>query len=67
MKRFIVTAEPLKFSALLLVFAPTLLASLPHAALGAVVTSACLGLLEISGVVRLYRLRRSELAFSIVC
>ena len=53
--------------ALLLIFAPTLLKNLPHAALGAVVVSACLGLMEISGVLRLYRLRRSELAFSIVC
>jgi MFS superfamily sulfate permease-like transporter len=53
--------------ALLLIFAPTLLNKLPHAALAAVVISACLGLMEISGVVRLYRLRRSELAFSIVC
>lgn len=53
--------------ALLLVFAPRLLRNLPHAALSAVVVSACLGLVEISGVLRLYRLRRSELAFSIVC
>ena len=52
---------------LLLVFAPTLLKNLPHAALGAVVVSACLGLMEISGVLRLYRLRRSELASSIAC
>jgi high affinity sulfate transporter 1 len=53
--------------ALLLIFAPTLLNKLPHAALAAVVISACIGLLEISGVLRLYRLRRSEMAFSIVC
>lgn len=53
--------------ALVLVFAPTLLKNLPHAALGAVVISACLGLMEISGVLRLYRLRRSELAFSFAC
>lgn len=53
--------------ALLLVFAPTLLGTLPHAALGAVVVSAALGLMEISGVTRLYSLRRSELASSIVC
>jgi MFS superfamily sulfate permease-like transporter len=53
--------------ALLLIFAPTLLNKLPHAALGAVVISACIGLMEISGVLRLYRLRRSELAFSLVC
>jgi high affinity sulfate transporter 1 len=53
--------------AVLLIFAPTLLNKLPHAALAAVVISACLGLMEISGVVRVYRLRPSELAFSIVC
>ena len=53
--------------ALLLAFGPTLLMNLPHAALGAIVVSACLGLLEISGVLRLYRLRPSELVFSIVC
>jgi high affinity sulfate transporter 1 len=53
--------------ALLLIFAPTLLNKLPHAALGAVVISACIGLMEIAGVLRLYRLRPSELAFSVVC
>jgi len=53
--------------ALLLMFSPTLLRNLPLAALSAVVISACLGLIEIAGVVRLYRLRRSELVSSIVC
>jgi MFS superfamily sulfate permease-like transporter len=53
--------------AVLLIFAPTFLNTLPHAALAAVVISACLGLIEISGVVRVYRLRPSELTFSIVC
>jgi MFS superfamily sulfate permease-like transporter len=53
--------------AALLIFAPTLLNKLPHAALAAVVISACIGLMEISGVLRVYRLRPSELAFSIVC
>ncbi|MCE9608237.1 MAG: SulP family inorganic anion transporter [Planctomycetia bacterium] len=53
--------------ALLLMFAPTLLASLPHAALGAVVISACLGQIEFAGMVRLYHLRRSELVFSLAC
>ena len=53
--------------ALLLLFAPALLKNLPNAALGAVVISACLSLVEISGVVRLYRLRRGEFALSIVC
>lgn len=53
--------------ALLLIFAPTLLQNLPNAALGAVVISACVSLVEIPGVVRLYRLRRGEFALSIVC
>lgn len=53
--------------ALLLVVAPTLLRNLPHAALSAVVASACLGLFEFTGLLRLYRLRRSELGFSIAC
>jgi high affinity sulfate transporter 1 len=53
--------------ALLLVFAPALLKNLPNAALGAVVITACLSLVEISGVVRLYRLRRGEFALSMVC
>jgi len=52
---------------LLLVFAPALLRHLPHAALGAVVIAACLALVEVSGVVRMYRLRRGEFALSIVC
>ncbi len=52
---------------LLLLFSPALLKNLPHAALSAVVVSGCLGLLDISGVVRLYHLRRSELAFSVAC
>ena len=53
--------------ALLLIFAPALLRDLPHAALGAVVISACMALVEIPGVARLYRLRRSEFALSLVC
>ncbi len=53
--------------AALLVFAPTLLQNLPNAALGAVVIAACLSLVDIPGTVRLYRLRRSEFWFSIVC
>jgi MFS superfamily sulfate permease-like transporter len=53
--------------ALLLIFAPTLLQNLPAAALGAVVISACLSLVEIPGVLRLYRLRRGEFVLSIVC
>jgi high affinity sulfate transporter 1 len=53
--------------ALLLILAPTLLRNLPTAALGAVVICACTSLVEIKGVWRLYRLRRSELFLSIVC
>lgn len=53
--------------ALLLIFAPSLLRDLPNAALGAVVIWACVALVEISGVVRLYRLRRGEFALSVVC
>jgi high affinity sulfate transporter 1 len=53
--------------ALLLIFAPTLLQNLPTAALGAVVISACFSLVEIPGVLRLYRLRRGEFVLSIVC
>jgi MFS superfamily sulfate permease-like transporter len=53
--------------ALLLILASTLLRNLPTAALGAVVICACMSLVEIKGVRRLYRLRRSEFFLSIVC
>jgi high affinity sulfate transporter 1 len=53
--------------ALLLIGAPTLLRDLPHAALGAVVIYACLGLVEVPEVLRLYHLRRGEFALSIIC
>jgi high affinity sulfate transporter 1 len=53
--------------ALLLIFFPTLLQDLPSAALGAVVISACLSLIEVPGVVRLWRLRRGEFAVSLLC
>lgn len=53
--------------ALLLVFSPGLLTNLPHAALGAVVIAACLSLVEVAGLVRLYRLRASEFGLSVVC
>lgn len=52
---------------LLLVLAPGLLADLPHAALGAVVISACISLVEIREVRRLYRVRRDEFAMSMAC
>ena len=53
--------------ALLLVFAPGLLRNLPQAALGAVVISACISLVEVRGLQRLYRLRLGEFWLSIVC
>ncbi|WP_324083066.1 SulP family inorganic anion transporter [Geomonas sp.] len=53
--------------ALLLLCAPMLIKDLPEAALGAIVISACIGLSEISGVRRLYRVRRSEFLLSIIC
>jgi MFS superfamily sulfate permease-like transporter len=53
--------------ALLLLFLPTLLQDLPSAALGAVVIAACLSLIEVPGVQRLWRLRRGEFAVSLLC
>jgi high affinity sulfate transporter 1 len=53
--------------ALLLLLAPSLLRHVPDAALGAIVISACLSLVELPGLVRLYRLRRGEFLLSIVC
>ncbi len=52
---------------LLLYFAPTLLKSMPLTALSAVVICACLSQIQISQVVRLYQLRRSEFIISIAC
>lgn len=53
--------------ALLLIYPPTLLRDLPYAALGAVVIFACFGLVEITGVLHLYHLRRGEFVLSLVC
>jgi len=53
--------------AALLIVAPGLLRDLPHAALGAVVIGACLALVELKGVWRLYHLRPGELLLSVVC
>ena len=53
--------------AVLLIAAPSLLADLPQAALGAIVIAACLGLVEIRGVARLFKLRRDEFVLSLVC
>lgn len=53
--------------ALLLFAAPAALRNLPHTALSAVVIVACLTLVEVGGVARLYRVRRSEFWLSIAC
>ncbi|MGU7780954.1 SulP family inorganic anion transporter [Burkholderia sp. PU8-34] len=52
---------------LLLVAAPTLLTGVPRAALAAVVVYAAFGIVDIAGVVRLYRLRRGECLISMLC
>ncbi|MBL8900517.1 MAG: sulfate permease [Planctomycetes bacterium] len=52
--------------ALLLVLAPGLLAALPRSALAAVVIAAALSLLDLPGLLRLARLRRSEFAIALV-
>src|SRR5215467_11752823 len=53
--------------ALLLVTAPNLLEDLPTAALAAVVISSAIGLIEVTDLVRLYRIQRWEFWLSIVC
>jgi high affinity sulfate transporter 1 len=53
--------------ALLLLWLPNLMRDLPDAALAAVVISAAIGLIEVAGVRKLYRLRRTEFALSIAC
>ncbi|MFC0400896.1 SulP family inorganic anion transporter [Paraburkholderia rhizosphaerae] len=53
--------------AALLMFAPTLLRTLPTAALAAVVIAAALGLFEIRSVLALLRLRPSEFLQSVAC
>lgn len=52
--------------ALLLVFAPNLLQSLPSALLGAVVIAACLSFADVSGMLQLFRLRKVEFALSLI-
>lgn len=52
---------------LLLVWSPNLLSHLPKTVLAAVVISSCLGLIEISELIRLFRLRPSELASTAAC
>lgn len=53
--------------ATLLLFLPQALHDTPQAALAAVVVAASLALLETRGMLRLYRLRRGELAQALVC
>lgn len=53
--------------ALLLVLAPGLLRYLPNTALAAVVIAAAIGLFEVSGLARIYRMQRWEFWLSMVC
>ncbi len=53
--------------AVLLVFCPTLLQSVPNSMLAAVVISACLSLVDIRGIVNLYKVRPIELVSSVAC
>ena len=53
--------------ALMLVFFPNLVRNLPDAALAAVVITAAIGLIEAAGVGKLYRVRKTEFALSMVC
>ncbi len=53
--------------ALLLVVAPDLLQDLPTSALAAVVIAAAIGLIEVTDLLRIYRIQRWEFWLSIVC
>jgi high affinity sulfate transporter 1 len=53
--------------ALLLLAAPNLLQYLPAAALAAVVIASAIGLIEVTDLVRIYRIQRWEFWLSIVC
>ena len=53
--------------ALMLLFFPNLVRNLPDSALAAVVISAAIGLVEVAGVRRLYRVHKTEFALSITC
>jgi len=53
--------------ALLLVFAPSLLQSLPTAALAAVVIAAAIGLIEVADLRRIYRIQQWEFWLSMAC
>ncbi|WP_228254800.1 SulP family inorganic anion transporter [Aquirhabdus parva] len=52
---------------LVLYFSPALLQHVPRAVLAAIVIAACLSLVEIDGLKRLYRIRPSEFWLSIIC
>src|SRR6516162_950819 len=51
----------------LLVFAPTLLRNLPNTALAGIVIASAIGLIEISDLLRIYRIQRWEFWLSMVC
>jgi MFS superfamily sulfate permease-like transporter len=53
--------------AVLLVFIPGLTTNLPQSVLAAIVITACLSLVDITGLMRLWRLRPPEFALSMVC
>jgi MFS superfamily sulfate permease-like transporter len=53
--------------ALLLLMAPNLLQHLPDAALAAVVIASAIGLIEVTDLVRIFRIQRWEFWLSIVC
>jgi MFS superfamily sulfate permease-like transporter len=53
--------------ALMLLFVPNIVKDLPSAALAAVVIAASLSLVEVAGVRKLWRMRKTEFALSIVC
>lgn len=53
--------------AVLLLCAPRALSHTPQSALAAVVIAACVNMVEVRGVKRLYRLRKSEFVQAVVC
>jgi high affinity sulfate transporter 1 len=53
--------------AVLLMLAPQLLQNLPHTALAAVVIAAAIGLIEVTDLLRIYRIQRWEFWLSMAC
>jgi MFS superfamily sulfate permease-like transporter len=53
--------------AVLLMLAPQLLQNLPHTALAAVVIAAAIGLIEVTDLLRIYRIQRWEFWLSMTC